>query len=144
MKVNGVYCPICQTFVFSRAHYDCRRCPCGNIFVDGGQDKDSYIRYGAKNDVKVFGSLSVSSREITQSLKELYNDWNKGIDNYGYIKEEKKMNKPVDREKKMEEAIRAYEAWDILLNYMEEYFDKDSEEYNTVLTIMDKIEEKNK
>jgi len=37
MKIRGIICPNCFDFVFSRSHYDCRRCTCGQVYVDGGQ-----------------------------------------------------------------------------------------------------------
>lgn len=84
MIVYGVLCLKCNTYVFSRAHHDCRNCPCGNCMVDGGNGKGShYMRT----------SMNKHSRlewvEIKQTEKQLYNDWDKGKDKYGYIPKDK-------------------------------------------------------
>lgn len=38
IKVNAVYCTLCQTYVRSHTRHDFRWCQCGNVAVDGGRD----------------------------------------------------------------------------------------------------------
>ena len=42
---NAVICNKCETMIFSKHRHDFVECPCGNIFVDGGQE---YLRRGGK------------------------------------------------------------------------------------------------
>lgn len=42
---NAVICNKCETMIFSKHRHDLVECPCGNIFVDGGQE---YLRRGGK------------------------------------------------------------------------------------------------
>lgn len=80
MIISVMVCPKCGFGVFSRARHDARMCPCGAIFVDGGFD---YRRVGMPADSK---PLTVDI-EVTQTKKELYNDWNNGTDKYGLLSE---------------------------------------------------------
>lgn len=41
--VHGIKCPKCEAEVWSRHGHDCRSCPCGYCYVDGGR---SYTRIG--------------------------------------------------------------------------------------------------
>ena len=75
--VNGLVCPTCKSFIFSRARHDFRSCVCGNILVDGGFD---YMRAGSK------GAVPVSERrQVKATRKQLYDDWNKHTDLYGLV-----------------------------------------------------------
>lgn len=38
---NAVRCKLCNTTIESKSVYDFKRCPCGNVAVDGGHE---YIR----------------------------------------------------------------------------------------------------
>jgi hypothetical protein len=42
-KVEGIVCPRCKAWVWSRHRHDCRSCFCGYCFIDGGRD---YTRVG--------------------------------------------------------------------------------------------------
>lgn len=81
ITVNAIRCPKCGEIIYSRAHHDFHFCHCGNAYIDGGFD---YVRIGAKeglDDIKVF------QLEIKSNKKELYDDWNKNKDKFGWIKE---------------------------------------------------------
>jgi hypothetical protein len=77
MKIRGIVCPHCKDFIFSRARHDFHSCSCGETVIDGGFD---YIRYGSLEE------LSVKEIELDATKEELYNDWARGIDKYGLIK----------------------------------------------------------
>lgn len=44
----GIQCPECEDIIFSLYPHDFRRCMCGKVFVDGGDD---YMRCGAEPPV---------------------------------------------------------------------------------------------
>ena len=77
MIVNAYLCPRCDSLVFSRARHDYRRCPCGDIAVDGGTD---YTRLTYKHS-----RPKQISYEVNLSIDELYNDWNHRDENYGLV-----------------------------------------------------------
>ena len=78
MKIYGVKCKICGDIIYSRARHDFHYCSCGNVFVDGGQH--NHMRFGWTQK-----KISVITVDVGVSYKKLYNDWNKGIDKYGWI-----------------------------------------------------------
>jgi hypothetical protein len=45
----GIRCPACHDIIFSLYQHDFRRCMCGKVFIDGGDD---YMRYGAEQPVE--------------------------------------------------------------------------------------------
>jgi len=78
-RVSCIQCPNCGDIIYSRAHHDCNTCSCGDVFIDGGF---SYTRYGAK-DIK---KTKVFTKYVSVTRKDLYDDWAKGADKYGFIK----------------------------------------------------------
>jgi hypothetical protein len=44
----GIQCPACEDIIFSLYTHDFRRCICGKVFIDGGDD---YMRCGAEPPV---------------------------------------------------------------------------------------------
>ena len=83
---DAVVCPVCGETIYSRANHDFHYCHCGATAVDGGFE---YLRYMSKNldDVKVV------KVKIEASLKDLYDDWNKNKNKFGWIAPEKKKKK---------------------------------------------------
>jgi hypothetical protein len=79
MLVRAVICKNCKDKIYSRARHDFRWCSCGQTFVDGGMD---YIRFGGE------AHNYLPEIEIDATKEMLYDDWNKGIDKYGIIKDE--------------------------------------------------------
>jgi len=77
MKITSILCEECGTTMFSRAQHDFRYCPCGNIAVDGGRD---YLRFLYKTDK--YKKIEI---EVSQTDKELYDDWNYREDKFGCI-----------------------------------------------------------
>lgn len=79
MKVKAIYCLLCHTILYSRARHDCHYCTCGSVAVDGGQ-KD-YLRVIGEPDLEyVVGHI-----ELDVTLRELYEDWNRQTDEFGWI-----------------------------------------------------------
>ena len=76
MKVTGVLCNHCHDFIYSRARHDFRCCSCGNVCVDGGFDYMKTAFYDQN-----FETMEV---EVDTTKKDLYDDWNKGKDQYGW------------------------------------------------------------
>ena len=78
LEVNAYICPKCGDTIFSRAEHDFRSCSCKEIFVDGGF---SYTRVGYIDKPPEFIKL-----KLNVTKKELYYDYNNGVDKYGKIK----------------------------------------------------------
>ncbi len=78
MKINAIQCPTCGDIIFSRDRHDFKSCSCKEIYIDGGF---SYRRVGYLDQPPKNIEIDL---EVTE--KELYNDYNKGIDKYGIIK----------------------------------------------------------
>ena len=77
--VTTITCPECGYTVFSRARHDMRSCNCGKVFIDGGFD---YVKVSFSSDIE---PPKTKKKEIRQTPKELYDDWNKGTDLYGLV-----------------------------------------------------------
>jgi len=80
-KVTALKCPKCSDIIYSRARHDCRYCSCGFMYIDGGFD---YIRGGCKDIKEHFHPFSL---EVPANKVELYNDWARGDDRFGLIKD---------------------------------------------------------
>lgn len=83
MKVDGVRCTLCGDTIYSRANHDFHYCSCGNLFVDGGQEGARYSRQGWRYEKTLEPCTDVEIDAKDKS--DLYNDWARGIDRYGYI-----------------------------------------------------------
>ena len=81
MKVTAIQCPNCYDVIYSRARHDFHRCGCGEVAIDGGFD---YINVNFKK--KPPKKIEFDIGDVTR--KELYDDWNGGVDYYGVVKED--------------------------------------------------------
>jgi len=69
----GVQCPACEDIIFSFYQHDFRRCMCGKVFVDGGDD---YMRTGAEapveleNVITVYRPLKEAERLMSKAVRE--------------------------------------------------------------------------
>jgi len=76
MTVDAVQCKKCGYIIFSRARHDFRWCKCKSVAVDGGRE---YLKItGNPEDMRIF------KLELTVDVKALYDDWNNGVDLFGY------------------------------------------------------------
>lgn len=82
LKVIAITCYSCLDTVFSRTGHDFRRCSCASVAIDGGFT-------GYTKVVGDPGMFKYEIIEIKQTQAELHNDWNKRIDKYGIIKDDK-------------------------------------------------------
>jgi hypothetical protein len=73
--VRGVICQKCHTFVYSRTHHDFRWCPCRSVAVDGGFE---YLKVSGVWDGETH------RKAVNASRKDLFEDWNTGMDKFGY------------------------------------------------------------
>jgi len=80
MKVTGITCSTCKTFVYSRTRHDMRWCPCKGVFIDGGQIGD-YVRTGGP----ALGTSVRSDVEIDTDPNALFKDWNTYANKLGWI-----------------------------------------------------------
>lgn len=81
MKVFGIKCKKCGDFIYSRAVHDFHYCSCKSCAIDGGQDQ--YFRItGNKEDWEIVKDVEIKAKD----KKELYDDWNKDKNKYGWIK----------------------------------------------------------
>lgn len=83
MKVNAIKCPKCGDTIYSRSRHDMHWCSCKNIAIDGGGD---YVKISFKEAP----APEVFKIDVNATPKELYDDWNKGKDKFGTIKEKSK------------------------------------------------------
>ena len=79
--ILGRYCKTCDTTYFSRARHDFNACPC---WISSGQKTGGYID-GGRDYIKAGGSGVVVRIPVTQTDKELYQDWNTSTDKYKWI-----------------------------------------------------------
>lgn len=79
MKVDAIKCKHCGDIIYSRARHDFRSCSCGKVVIDGGFD---YKRILAEKSSD-FEELPLV---VDVTKQELYDDWSKGIDEFGLIK----------------------------------------------------------
>lgn len=79
MKINTIVCPKCKQRIYSRALHDFHWCKCKNVAIDGGNE---YIRITAKENIE---DIKVEEINLEITPKELFEDWNKGSDKYGWI-----------------------------------------------------------
>lgn len=78
-RVHAVVCPKCSDIIYSRANHDFHWCTCESVFIDGGFD---YVRVGGN----CLPKMKYITKYIPATKQELYDDWNNGIDKYGWIK----------------------------------------------------------
>ena len=77
--MNGIFCPDCEQFIFSRFRHDFTSCKCGNTSVDGGLD---YLRvgYSGKGNINDVKSVEINSKSLASLTKmtetELELIWN--------------------------------------------------------------------
>lgn len=84
MKVFGIKCKKCGDFIYSRAVHDFHSCTCEACSIDGGQN-DYFRIIGARDDWEIVKEVEIKAKD----KKELYEDWNKGKNKYGWIKGDK-------------------------------------------------------
>jgi hypothetical protein len=77
-RVWTVTCPKCGVEMYSRARHDARSCMDGTM-VDGGFD---YLHYGWPRG---YDRLRIRTRYVNATRRQLYDDWNRGIDRFGSI-----------------------------------------------------------
>lgn len=79
MKIKAVKCMGCKSIIFSRTRHDFHFCPCGKTGIDGGQIDYVKVSFDEK--------VGYEDRELdlNVTLKELFDDWNKGTDKFGII-----------------------------------------------------------
>ena len=79
ITVAAIICPKCEHGVFSRARHDFRWCPCGGSAIDGGFD---YMKVNWPQDQKPPEVIHV---EINSTREQLYDDWNRSLNNFGRL-----------------------------------------------------------
>jgi len=78
--VRAIKCNGCESVIFSRARHDFHKCECGDVSIDGGF---SYVKIGGSNwGGKVYGV------EVPETKDELFQDWNREIDKFGFVSKE--------------------------------------------------------
>lgn len=98
MKIKGLVCPKCNTFIYSRARHDFQSCPCGSISIDGGvfnieNETLSFEGVCFKESEINPSSIEIKETEINIYYREIYNDWKLSKNKFGYIKNFKKGDK---------------------------------------------------
>ena len=78
--VSTYQCPTCKDMVYSRAIHDMRSCSCKSLSVDGGFD---YAKLSFNPEIQK--DIKFKKKRVYATKKELYDDWNKNINNFGII-----------------------------------------------------------
>lgn len=78
-KVISITCPKCGYTIFSRTRHDCRSCFCKSVNIDGGFE---YTKVGFDPKLE---PPQPKEMEVSQTPKELYDDWNDGTEKFGFI-----------------------------------------------------------
>lgn len=81
MKVKAVTCNRCGDTMYSRAANDMRWCGCDQVSIDGGFERT------AINGTP--GTYTEKEIEVSATVKELFNDWERDEDKFGMIKKER-------------------------------------------------------
>lgn len=81
MKVFGIKCKKCGDFIYSRTVHDFHSCTCEACSIDGGQN-DYFRICGNPGDYEFVRDVEIEAKDG----KELYEDWNRGKNKYGWIK----------------------------------------------------------
>ena len=78
MVINAIKCNKCGETIYSRCRHDFHWCHCNNVAIDGGHD---YIKINFKEP----NSYELIKIELNVTEKELYDDWNKNKNKYGWL-----------------------------------------------------------
>lgn len=68
---NCIKCKSCGDVITSEYKHDCKRCACGLVAVDGGQD---YLKRYFTNSPDDFEELSIIKKDFQSSLQEKFSD----------------------------------------------------------------------
>ena len=64
---NRIKCAKCETIIESKTRHDFRSCPCGAVFVDGGQD---YQRLGGEFEDVIIVRDDDTEVPLLEAMKE--------------------------------------------------------------------------
>ena len=90
-KVIGIKCIFCNSIIYSRAHHDYRKCSCGNCSIDGGLRIDGHPTHGYQRISGAYTEeiIKYDFASINDLKQAMFNDWNKSLNNYGLILDNK-------------------------------------------------------
>ena len=93
MKIREIRCKSCvpSVIIFSRCRHDFRWCPDKHVAVDGGQELYFKVCQNEGCDCVPI------ELDLEFTIKELYDDWNKGTDKLGLIVENENSEKTKDK-----------------------------------------------
>lgn len=88
MRINAIKCLKCGDIIYSRSRHDFRWCSCESCAVDGGFD---YLKIVGNKENWEFKRINVLENKTDDEAKKiLFEDWNKGKNKYGVLKNNKK------------------------------------------------------
>lgn len=88
MELSGIKCLKCGDIIYSRSRHDFRWCSCESCAVDGGFD---YLKIVGNKENWEFKRINVLENKTDNEAKKiLFEDWNKGKNKYGLLKNNKK------------------------------------------------------
>lgn len=88
MELSGIKCLKCGDIIYSRSRHDFRWCSCESCAVDGGFD---YLKIVGNKENWEFKRINVLENKTDNEAKKiLFEDWNKGKNKYGVLKNNKK------------------------------------------------------
>lgn len=84
MLVKGIRCLTCNDVIYSRSRHDFRWCSCHSCAVDGGFD---YLKITGNPENWQFEQIDILRNKDEDNVKRiLFEDWNKGKNKYGVLK----------------------------------------------------------
>ena len=88
MELSGIKCLKCGDIIYSRSRHDFRWCSCESCAVDGGFD---YLKIVGNKENWEFKRINVLENKTDNEAKKiLFEDWSKGKNKYGLLKNNKK------------------------------------------------------
>lgn len=84
MQLNGIKCLKCGDMIYSRSRHDFHWCSCESCAVDGGFD---YLKIVGNKENWEYTQINVLENKTDDEVKKiLFEDWNKGKNKYGLLK----------------------------------------------------------
>lgn len=88
MELGGIKCLKCGDIIYSRSRHDFHWCSCESCAVDGGFD---YLKIVGNKENWEYTQINVLENKTDDEVKKiLFEDWNKGKNKYGILKNNKK------------------------------------------------------
>jgi hypothetical protein len=84
LRINAIKCLKCGDVIYSRSRHDFHWCSCESCAIDGGFD---YMKITGNREDWESVQIDVFENKTDNEVKKiLFDDWNKGKNKYGVLK----------------------------------------------------------